>query len=80
MSELSSSMRRTWVEIRWLDILIEGNLSRPPCGGRGLKLMEQNIYNCLFQSSSMRRTWVEMDECCQVERVILVVLHAEDVG
>ena len=34
---LSSSMRRTWIEILGFPVIVIGSRGRPPCGGRGLK-------------------------------------------
>ena len=53
--------------------------SLPPCGGSGLKLKTEDVFDMPAQSPSMRREWIEMCSLrseCREERVSL---HAEGV-
>ena len=58
----SSSMRRTWIEMFIGGCRSHTTLSRPPCGGRGLKFIDGCFPDNIALSSSMRRTWIEIQK------------------
>ena len=57
---MSSSSRRTWIEIRPRLQSVPVCPSRPPRGGRGLKFIVIDNIAVFISSSSSRRTWIEI--------------------
>ena len=76
---LSSSTRRTWIEMSSTSPVSGSMQGRPPHGGRGLKFQVLIQRERSLESSSTRRTWIEIAGRCCTMRPGPVVLHTEDV-
>ena len=56
----SPSMRREWIEMQSRHLFLFLNVSLPPCGGSGLKLLDHVSGEQFPVSPSMRREWIEI--------------------
>ena len=56
----SLSLRRAWIEIWKLNMLLTGDLSRSPYGERGLKSYLRDEFTGVLRSLSLRRAWIEI--------------------
>ena len=75
----SSSTRGTWIEIPNRMVIPACGISRPPHGGRGLKLDCQGLSERGYKSSSTRGTWIEIMFLMTNGDTLMVVLHTGDV-
>ena len=54
-------------------------ISLPPCGGSGLKSINQCTSTAIGVSPSMRREWIEIKFAQTIGKTTTVSLHAEGV-
>ena len=55
------SPRRVWIDINFIERIVNARNSHPPHGGCGLKSMhKQNLCLIVVMSPSTRRVWIEI--------------------